>query len=394
MPAHRDDQSTKAPRRRLSAAREGRDGGGGPRYFREGAASDLHLETASPASRQDAMLTVSIIALEGALASSVAITIDVLAMANVVCVNSGRPPAFSVRLHGSGAHLFRPFLAAPEGAHTEPEVVIVPAQGFSKAASYADRLAAEDAAAARSLIVHAAGTGAHVASSCTGTLLVAGTGLLDGRRATTAWWLAPAFRELFPAVRLDTAELVSSDGAFTTAGAAMAQMDLMVGLIARYAGAEVAEGCTRKMLLDERRSQVPYMAVGLMAASNDGVAKAAAWARPRLGDGVGVADLARAAGQSPRTFSRRVASATGLSPIQFLQQLRVERAVELIETTGLPFEEIAYRVGYSDPSTLRGLIRRGAGLGPRDLRARARSAGSRSFPPPPGAGLGAGEAIG
>ncbi len=335
----------------------------------------------------DAMLSVTVVILLGALASSVAITIDVLAMANQVCLNAGRPPAFSVRLEGSGAHLFRPFLAAPEGAHGDPEVLIVPAQGFSKAARYVDRLAEGDAQEARSVILSAARAGAHVASSCTGTLLVASSGVLDNRKATTAWWLAPAFRELFPAVRLDTAELVLSDGLFTTAGAAMAQMDLMVGLIARYAGAEIAEGCTRTMLLDERRSQVPYMAIGLLAASSEGVARAAAWARPRLGQGVGVADLARAAGQSPRTFSRRVTSATGLSPIQFLQQLRVERAVELIESTALPFEEIAYQVGYSDPSTLRGLIRRGSGLGPRDLRARARSAVSRPLPPPPGVGL-------
>ena len=89
-------------------------------------------------------------------------------------------------------------------------------------------------------------------------------------------------------------------------------------------------------------------------------------------------------GQSPRTFSRRVTSATGLSPVQFLQQLRVERAIELIETTMLPFEEVAYRVGYSDPSTLRGLIRRGAGVGPRELRARVRPSAARSLPPPPG----------
>jgi transcriptional regulator GlxA family with amidase domain len=103
------------------------------------------------------------------------------------------------------------------------------------------------------------------------------------------------------------------------------------------------------------------------------VAKAAAWARPRLGEGIGVNDIAAAVGQSARTFHRRVAAATGLSPIQFLQQLRVEQAVTLIETTTLPFEEVAYRVGYSDPSTLRGLIRRAGGPGPRELRARART---------------------
>jgi transcriptional regulator GlxA family with amidase domain len=333
------------------------------------------------------MLPTTILALEGALASSVAITIDVLAMANHICQAAGRPSAFDVRLVGSGAHLFRPFLAFPEAAHDQPQLFIIPAQGLSKSPCYRTRLAEPDAEAARALILAASRAEAHITSSCTGTLVLAGTGLLDDKRATTAWWLAPAFREMFPAVRLETSELVLTDGAVTTAGAAMAQMDLMVGLVARYAGAEIAEGCARKMVLDERRSQIPYMAVGLLAASSESVARAVVWARPRLGKAIGVNDIAAAVGQSSRTFARRVAAATGLSPIQFLQQLRVERAIELIEATVLPFEEIAYRVGYSDPSTLRGLIRRGAGLGPRDLRARARSAGHHVLRPPPGIAL-------
>ena len=318
------------------------------------------------------MVSVTVVALEGAMASSVSVTLDVLAMANHAYVNSGRPPAFDIRLAGSGAHLFRPFLAFPEAKHSTPQLLIVPAQGLSKAASYRDRLAAADAVEARKMVTGAANAGAYVASSCTGTLLVASTGLLDHRRATTAWWLVPTFTEMFPAVGLDSAELVISDGQFTTAGAAMAQMDLMVGLIARYAGGEVAETCARKMVLDERRSQTPYMAIGLLAASSESIARAASWARQRLAEPISVNDLAGAAGHSPRTFSRRVAAATGLSPIRFLQQLRVEKAMELIESTRLPFEEIAFRVGYSDPSTLRILIRRGAGLGPRDLRARRR----------------------
>lgn len=330
------------------------------------------------------MLPITILALETALASSVAITIDVLAMANHICASAARPPAFAVRLVGPGAKLFRPFLAFPEATHDVPALFIIPAQGLSKAEDYRTRLADPDARAARDLILAAEAADAHLASSCTGTLLLASTGLLDERRATSAWWLAPVFHDLYPAVSLDTAELVLSDGAFTTAGAAMAQMDLMVGLIARYAGAEIAEGCTRRMLLDERRSQTPYMAIGLLAASSESVARAAAWARPRLGERIGVNDLAAAVGQSARTFSRRVTSATGLSPVHFLQQLRIEQAIELIETTTLPFEEVAFRVGYSDTSTLRGLIRRGAGVGPREIRARARPATARSLPPPPG----------
>lgn len=327
------------------------------------------------------MLPTTILALEGALASSVTITLDVLAMANHVCSRDGRPPAFDVRLAGSGADLFRPFLAFPEANDADPALLIIPAQGFSKAACYRTRLAEQDAEEARTIIARAAASGAKIASSCTGTLLVAGAGLLDGRLATTAWWLAPALKEMFPNVRLDTSALVLRDGCFTTAGAAMAQMDLMAGLVAAHAGVDVADSCARTMLLDERRSQTPYIAIGPLAASSESVARAAAWARPRLADGIGVTDLALAVGQSPRTFSRRVSAATGMSPAQLLQQLRVERAIELIETTRLPFEEIAYRVGYSDPSTLRGLIRRGSGYGPRELRLRMRSPDGRSRHP-------------
>jgi transcriptional regulator GlxA family with amidase domain len=160
----------------------------------------------------------------------------------------------------------------------------------------------------------------------------------------------------------------------------------MVGIVARHAGPDVADGCVRRMVLDERRSQVPYMAIGLLAASSESVSRAVAWARPRLAEGIAVGDIASAIGQSTRTFSRRVVAATGLSPIQFLQQLRVERAVELLETTSLPFDEVAWQVGYSDASTLRTLIRRGSGLGPRDLRARARRRTGRDSGLPPANG--------
>lgn len=89
----------------------------------------------------------------------------------------------------------------------------------------------------------------------------------------------------------------------------------------------------------------------------------------RLEEGFSVDDLAAAVELSPRTFARRIARATGMSPVRFLQRLRVERAVELVETTRLPFEAIARRVGYAEPSTLRRLLRRDGIDGPRRLRA-------------------------
>ncbi len=320
-------------------------------------------------------LATDVLAIKGAMASSVAITLDVLSLANSKCESAGRPPAFKVRIVGAGAEDFRPFapIALPGDSNDAPaHLLIIPAQGLSKASCLSQRLAEKDADEARHRIYTAAAKGAHVASSCTGTLLLASTHLLDGRRATTTWWLAPAFRQMFPQVQLDERELIVTDGAFTTAGAAMAQMDLMVGLVARHAGATIAQQCAKTMILDERRSQTPYMAVSLLSASDEGVSRAAEWARGRLEDGIGVNALASAAGLSPRTFARRVHRVTGLSPVRFLQRIRAERAIELVETTRLPFDEIARRVGYAEPSTLRQLVRSASGLGPRELRMRTR----------------------
>jgi transcriptional regulator GlxA family with amidase domain len=318
-----------------------------------------------------AMVTVEVLLLDGAMASSSAITLDVLTVANNGARVEGRGPVFQTRLWGAGACQFAPFVTTPASAEAAADVIIIPGQGFTKVDDIPARLEEEDVAAAADHLRQANAKGSRIASSCTGTLLLAKSGLLDGRQATTSWWLAPMFAHLFPHVDLDTRAIVRTDGPFTTAGAAMAQMDLMVGLVARDAGARIANWCIRTMLLDERRSQTPYMGVTILSARDDRISEVAAWARDHLEDGLGVGDLAARASMSARTFSRHVQRATGLSPIAFLQRIRLERAVDLLETTRLPFEEIAAMVGYADPSTLRSVIRREFGIRPSEVRARA-----------------------
>ena len=317
------------------------------------------------------MPVVEVLVLRGAMPSSVVLTLDVLATANQVRLSAGRAPAFKVRVTGSGARATRAFignvLPDPEPAG-RAGIVIVPGLGLTTEGAVATRLKQRDAAAARRVLNEAVTNGAEVCTSCSGTFLFAAAGLLAGRRATTTWWLAPLFRRLHPDVRLDTDALVVMDGPVTTAGAAMAQIDLMLSIVARHAGVRLADQCARYLLLDQRRSQSRYMALGFLAAADERVARAEAWAHKRLGKEFKVDDLAAAAGMSPRSFARRVERATGLSPVRFLQRLRVERAMELLETSRLPFDEIARQVGYAEPSTLRRLIRRNGGERPRELR--------------------------
>jgi len=215
----------------------------------------------------------------------------------------------------------------------------------------------------------AADRGAEIHASCSATFLPAAAGLLSGRRATTTWWLAPLFRRLFPDVALDPDHMLVRDGPVTTAGAALAHGDLMQALIARHGGPKLAGQVARYLLLDARRSQLPYSAVALLAAGDAVIARAEAWARERLGRGIGVEDLASAAGLSPRTFARRLEKVTGLTPVRFLQRLRVEKAVDLLAAGRLPLETIAARVGYAEASTLRRLLKGQGVSGPRPVKA-------------------------
>jgi transcriptional regulator GlxA family with amidase domain len=247
--------------------------------------------------------------------------------------------------------------------------VVVPGLAWTNEQLIDAGLQRADSESARNALAAAHLAGAEIASSCSAVFLVASAGLLNARRATTTWWLAPLFRRLFPAVALETDAMVVTDGRLTTAGAAMAQLDLMLSIIARHGDVQLADQCARLLLLDQRRSQSRYMALSYLTASDERVDRAERWARARLHQPLPVSALADAAALGVRTFARRCERATGLSPVRLVQRMRVEKAVELLETTALGLDEIARRVGYAEPSTLRKLLRRDAALGARMLRA-------------------------
>ncbi|KYO50507.1 AraC family transcriptional regulator [Tistrella mobilis] len=314
-----------------------------------------------------ARMIIELIALDGMMASGLAITADLVETANRLRGQAGRTRLFSLRLSGAGAGVAGAFLnlTVAEADAPPADLLVVPGLGFATPDALAAGLARPDVQAAGVRLAAAVADGAEVAAACSSVFLLAAAGLLDGRRATTSWWLAPVFARMHPQVRLDPDALVVRDGPVTTAGAAMAQMDLMLQVVARHGGPGLAQDCARLLLLDQRSSQARYMAPGFMAAADDRIARAEAWARARLDQPFTAAEMAAAAGLAPRTFARRMSRATGLSPVGFIQRLRLERATELRETTRLSMEEIAARVGYADASTLRRLMRRVGAIGRR-----------------------------
>lgn len=306
------------------------------------------------------MTRVGVVAFPGGLTSSLAITRDVLETANQVSLAAGGLAPFEVST------------LVPDGSQVVAlgpgDLLVLPGLGLRASGELEPRLATPEARSAGQAAAQALADGASVAASCASTFVLAQAGLLSGRRATTTWWLAPAFRRLHPDVDLQEDQILVPDWPVATAGAAMAQMDLMLAVVARFASPALSQSCARYLLLDQRRSQAPYMAVAFLAGQDERIARAEAWVRANIARDFTMDELAAAVGLSPRTFARRVASVCGLSPVRFTQRIRLEAAERLLETTRLPVDEVARQVGYAEPSTLRRLIRRDLRRSPAELR--------------------------
>jgi transcriptional regulator GlxA family with amidase domain len=206
-----------------------------------------------------------------------------------------------------------------------------------------------------------------VSAACIGTFVLAESGLLDGRQATTTWWLAPLFRQRYPGVRLDESNMVVQSENVVTAGAALGHMDLALWLI-RQKSPQLASLTARYLIVDSRPSQSAYALVDHLRHADPLVERFERWARGNLSRGFSLDKAARAAGASKRTLARRLQAVLGKSPLSYFQELRVERAVHLLKTTGKSVDDIAEEVGYVDGVTLRTLLRRRLGRGVREIR--------------------------
>lgn len=211
------------------------------------------------------------------------------------------------------------------------------------------------------------------AASCYGTFVLAESGLLDSRKATTTWWLQAAFRQRYPKVGLDADQALVDGGNVITAGAMTAHTDLSLHVLRRLYGAALARKVGAIMLVDgARTSQRPFMALQ-QAFADPLVQQAADRLAQRRAAAISTHDLAAELHVSYRTLHRRFNSAAGMPPLAYLQALRVEHAKELLESTRLSLEQIVEEIGYSDVSAFRRLFLRTAGLSPAQYRQRFKS---------------------
>ena len=318
-------------------------------------------------------MNITVLALEGVFDTGLSTVLDAFTTANELSALQGlSTPPFSVTLAG-----VRPEVRSAQGMGVPvrlaavaplPDVVVIPALGQKMPDPLAAALGRDDVAEAVALLHNWAGEGVRIAAACIGTFVLAETGLLDGHDATTTWWLTPMFRQRYPAVRLDAGRMVVSSGQFVTAGAALSHLDMALLLI-RQSSPEPAALVANYLIVDTRPSQSSYVITDHLTHADPLVSRFDRWARDHLDQGFSLDAAAGALATSKRTLARRLQDVLGKSPVAYVQDLRIERAVHLLKTSGQNIDRIAEQVGYSDGTTLRTLLRRKLGKGLREIRA-------------------------
>jgi transcriptional regulator GlxA family with amidase domain len=229
----------------------------------------------------------------------------------------------------------------------------------------------------------AADRGARVVSVCTGAFALAAAGLLDGRRATTHWADAAELARRHPAVDVDPDVLYVDSGAVLTSAGVAAGIDLCLHLVRLDHGAETAARIARRMVVAPHREggQAQFLHRPLPDPGT-GLSATCTWAVERLAEPLTVADLARHAGWSPRSFARRFVAETGTTPLRWLAAQRLHEARRLLEGTDLPVDQVAAQCGLGTAANLRLHLARDAGTTPtayrRAYRGRAGTGPARS----------------
>ncbi|MDR6859673.1 helix-turn-helix domain-containing protein [Variovorax guangxiensis] len=317
-------------------------------------------------------MKVNLLALDGVFDTGLATVQDVFSTANELAGMLGVDiPPFELRVTGmrkrvhTSQRLRVPVVSAPDAGR--PDWIVVPALGEKMPEGLQVALQRRDVAEAAAALRAQAGRGVRIAAACVGTFVLAESGLLDQRQATTTWWLASLFRQRYPAVKLDESRMLVSSGPFVTAGAALSHIDMAL-LLVRQASPELAATVAKYLIVDSRPSQSAYVITDHLTHSDPTVQRFERWARGRLADGFSLDQAAVAAGTSKRTLARRMQQVLGKTPLSYFQDLRVERAVHLLKTSDKSLEQIAGLVGYAEGVTLRALLRQRLGRGVRELR--------------------------
>lgn len=212
--------------------------------------------------------------------------------------------------------------------------------------------------------------GAEVATICTGAFLLAATGLLDGKCCSTHWSAADNFKTLFPNVNLQTDKLITDENGICTNGGAFSFLNLMIYLVEKYFDRPTAIFCSKVFQIEmDRKSQSPFTIFkGQKQHGDELIEKAQHYIEKNLDEKISIEALASKLSIGRRNFDRRFIKATGNTPVEYTQRVKIESAKKAFETSRKPINEVMYEVGYSDVKAFREVFRKITGMSPLEYK--------------------------
>ena len=302
--------------------------------------------------------------------SSITGPYEILTRANHWWQAKGKPSRLQVRIAGfDGAQQFDSGYCCvqPDDIREleRSDLIIVPS------VAYSESLAADNVALIK-WISDNYKQGAEIASICSGAFLLAHSGLLDGRRCSTHWCNAALFRRLFPSVRLVSDILITSEAGIYTNGGAFSFLNLILFLVEKFFDRDTAIWCSKTFQIDiDRSSQAHFFIFDTQKTHGDElISRAQTYIEEHLGGKISFEDLSSRLAISRRSFDRRFIKATGNTPVEYLQRVKVEAARRSLEQGRKTVFEVMDEIGYADEKAFREVFRKVTGYSPLDYKAK------------------------
>ncbi len=302
--------------------------------------------------------------------SSITGAYEIFCKANTYWKDRGRPEPFSIQIAGlsdkvdfnGGLFTVKPHINISQIAQTD--LVIIPSLNHNY------ELALKGNEPLVKWLVAQYKNGAEIATICTGAFMLAAAGLLDGRNCSTHWSVAEKFRTMFPAVDLQPDKLITDEGGIYTNGGAYSFLNLMIYLVEKYYDRQTAIYCAKVFQIEiDRVSQSEFTIFsGQKKHDDDMVHQAQNYIEENLSEKMTVEDLATRLNVGRRNFDRRFIKATGNTPIEYSQRVKIEAAKKAFETNRKTINEVMYEVGYSDIKAFREVFKKLSGMSPQEYK--------------------------
>jgi transcriptional regulator GlxA family with amidase domain len=302
--------------------------------------------------------------------SSITGAYELFNKANEFWIESGKEKLFTIQLAGisdevhfnGGLFTIKPHIQL--SAITKTDLILLPSLNHNYGKSLKENELLLDWMTKRYR------NGSEIASICTGTFLLASSGLLDGKVCSTHWQGAEDFRAMFPKVILQTDKLITDENGIYTNGGAYSFLNLMIYLIEKYYDRSTAIYCSKVFQIEIDRNRQSEFAIftGQKQHDDDIIQKAQAYIENNLPEKITTEDLSAMFNIGRRNFDRRFIKATGNTPVEYSQRVKIEKAKKAFETTRRSVNEVMYDVGYSDVKAFREVFRKYTGISPMEYK--------------------------